>query len=132
MIRTTRSALFIKNLDVPVLIGVFPHERIRPQTVRISLEIVFHPDPDSHPSDTDRIIDTLDYEKALSDILEVCRKETPALLERLAKLIAERILARYSMVRSIVISIQKIPPPVGEGAAESVGITLSFTREGTE
>lgn len=129
MIRVIRSSLFITNIDVPVVIGVFPHERTQPQVVRLSLQIRFQPDRDHHPSETDRVGDTLDYEKVLADILQVCRTETPALLERLAKLIADRIFSRYADVRSIDISIHKVPPPVGEGAAESVGISLSFARE---
>ena len=132
MIRASRSSLFIKNFDVPVTIGVFTHERTHPQLVRLSLEIDFQPNPSAHPSETDRVGDTLDYEKVLDDILDVCRNEAPALLEKLARLIAERIFFRHPEVQSLSISIQKIPPPVGEGAAESVGITLSFIREEIE
>ncbi|MHB8421938.1 MAG: dihydroneopterin aldolase [Leptospirales bacterium] len=129
MIRVTQSSLFITNIDVPVIIGVFPHERTKPQIVRLSLKIIFQPDKDHHPSETDRVADTLDYEKVLLDILYVCGKETPSLLERLAGLIADRIFSRYADIRSISISIHKVPAPVGEGAAESVGIAISFARE---
>jgi dihydroneopterin aldolase len=124
------ASIFIRELDLSVVIGVSPGERKSPQTVRIDLEIAFHFLSDRHPTRTDRVTDTLDYESLISRIIEVSQRHSPALLERFGELIAETLFGHFEQIESLRISLHKIPAPLAEGLLGAVGITLYYSKKG--
>lgn len=88
--RMRPDIVFIKNLALDVIIGIYPHERtnIQPITLNVAMEW------DNRPSaKTDDIALTLDYEK-VSNYIKAFAKNSAFLLvetftERLAKALIE-------------------------------------------
>ncbi len=124
------ASIFIRDLDVSVVIGVSPKERKSPQTIRLDLEIGFCFLSDHLPTLTDRVTDTLDYESLISRIIEVSQRQSPALLERFGELIAETLFGHFDQIESLRISLHKIPAPLAEGMLGAVGITLNYSKKG--
>lgn len=129
MMQVTGRRISIRDLRFTGIVGVFAEERAHHQTLSCSVEIDFECPPDREPTITDRIQDTIDYESVIRDILSVSAAQSPMLLERLARLIAEKISVRYPGIRSLSITLQKVPTPVKDIIAESIGVSITFTPE---
>lgn len=129
MMQVTGRRISIRELRLTATVGVFAQERVHRQTLSCSVDIDFDCLPDREPSLTDRIQDTVDYESVVADIMTVADTQSPMLLERLARLIAEKIAGRHPGIRSISITLQKVPPPVKDIFAESIGVSITFTPE---
>jgi|UniRef100_A0A7C3LSL7 dihydroneopterin aldolase len=129
MMHVTGRRISIRDLRFTGIVGVFAEERSHQQTLSCSVDIDFECPPDREPTFTDRIQDTIDYESVIRDIMSVSAAQSPMLLERLARLIAEKISVRYPGIRSISITLQKVPTPVKDIFAESIGVSITFTPE---
>jgi dihydroneopterin aldolase len=98
--------------------GVRPAERERPQEFRVDIEI----DCDlSEPGKSDRIEDTVDYRQVRSIAREVIEGESQKLLERLAALIADRVL-QMRRVAGVSVRISKRPESMEPIASAAVRI----------
>ncbi len=60
---------------------------------------------------SDRIEDTIDYSAVCSAVIFVAQKNKVRTIERLSRLIAEELLASFSMIESINLEITKLMPP---------------------
>jgi dihydroneopterin aldolase len=125
------ASIFIRDFDVPVVIGISQNERKFPQTVRLDLDVTFRFSQGRHPTHTDRVTDTLDYEAVVSRILSLSQSHSPALLERFGELIAAMLFDEFGQIESLRISLQKIPPPMTDGVLRAVGVTLNYSKKGT-
>jgi dihydroneopterin aldolase len=96
--------IFLHDFKAKTLIGIYPWERIVPQTIRIDLEIAL---PNSRACQSDNIEDALDYSLVVKRINEILTKKHFSLLEALAENIAQTILKEF---RSpwIKVSVAKI------------------------
>ena len=96
--------IFLKDFKAKTVIGVYPWERIVPQTIQLDLEIAL---PNSRAGKTDKIEDALDYALIVERINEILTKKNFSLLEALAEHIAQTILTEF---RSpwVKVSIAKI------------------------
>jgi dihydroneopterin aldolase len=98
--------------------GVRPAERERPQEFKVDIEI----DCDlSEPGKSDRIEDTVDYRQVRSIAREVIEGESQKLLERLAALIADRVL-QLQRVAGVSVRISKRPESMQPIASAAVRI----------
>ena len=98
--------------------GVRPAERERPQEFKVDIEV----DCDlSEPGKSDRIEDTVDYRQLRSIAKEVIEGESQKLLERLAALIADRVL-QLQKVGGVTVRISKRPESMQPIAAAAVRI----------
>jgi dihydroneopterin aldolase len=98
--------------------GVRPAERERPQEFKVDIEV----DCDlSEPGKSDRIEDTVDYRQVRSIAKEVIEGESQKLLERLAALIADRVL-QLQRVGGVTVRISKLPESMQPIAAAAVRI----------
>jgi dihydroneopterin aldolase len=98
--------------------GVRRAERERPQEFKVDIEVGCDL---SEPGKSDRIEDTVDYRQVRSIAKEVIEGESQKLLERLAALIADRVLQLHR-VGGVTVRISKQPESMQPIAAAAVRI----------
>jgi len=81
--------IFLRELKIDTLIGVYEREKRIPQTLQMDLEIAL---PNSRACQSDDIDDALDYAKIVAHIQEVLQSRHFNLLEALAEHIAKILL----------------------------------------
>ncbi len=84
--------IFLQELKVTTLIGIYPWERHAAQTLQLDLEIAL---PTSRACHTDNFEDTLDYAFVVQRINETLAQNHFSLLEALAEHIAQLILMEF-------------------------------------
>ena len=89
----TMDIIFLRELKIDTLIGVYDWERIVPQTLQIDLEICL---PNSLACQTDNIDDALDYSEIVQHLKEVLVSRHFNLLEALAEHIAQILLKDFN------------------------------------
>ena len=88
-LRTAMDIIFLRELKVETLIGVYEWEKRVPQTLQLDLDIAL---PDSHACQSDDIHDALDYSKIVRHIQSALASRHFNLLEALAEHIAQILL----------------------------------------
>ena len=96
--------IFLRELKVETLIGVYEWERRKPQTLQLDLEIGL---PNSRAGHSDDIADALDYADIVSHIQGVLGSRHFNLLEALAEHLAQIMLNDFK-VPWVRISIAKM------------------------
>jgi dihydroneopterin aldolase len=81
--------IFLRELKIDTLIGVYEWEKRVPQTLQIDLEIAL---PNSRAGETDNINDALNYADVVRDIQQALASRHFNLIETLAEAIAEMLL----------------------------------------
>lgn len=84
--------IFLHELKVKTLIGIYPWERDAEQIIQLDLEIAL---PDSRACQTDKLEDALDYSLIVQRIKEALSQQHFSLLEALAEHIAQIILVEF-------------------------------------
>jgi dihydroneopterin aldolase len=84
--------IFLRELKVDTLIGVYEWEKRVPQTLQIDLEIAL---PDSLACQTDNIKDALNYADVVRDIQKALAIRHFNLIETLAETIAQMLLSDF-------------------------------------
>lgn len=99
--------IFIRELKVTTLIGIYERERAIPQTLQLDLDIAM---PNSRACQSDDIHDALDYAEVAKHIQQVLSAGHFSLLEALAEHIARIILQDFNApwVRVSVAKLQAI------------------------
>ncbi len=110
--------VFIKNLQVETIIGIFDWEREVRQVVSIDLEMEFD---NKKAAKSDDIKDALDYKKIGKRVSGYVKKSKHKLVERLAEQIAKIILKEFP-VSGLILSVTK---PGALRGSKSVGITIT-------
>lgn len=119
---TPRETIVIRRLAVEALIGVPDKERAAPQTLFIS--VVITPDQ-CFAQMEDRIEKTVDYQ-AVANWIAACVAEKPRhLIETLAHELAQGILDRFSVARSVEVEVEKHVLP----ETDAVLVRTARTRE---
>ncbi len=85
--------IFLRELKVETLIGVYEWEKRVPQTLQLDLEIAL---PNSRAGQSDDIADALDYAAIVRHIQEVLISRHFNLLEALAEHIAQILLTDFN------------------------------------
>ena len=85
--------IFLRELKVTTLIGIYEWEKRAPQTLQIDLDIAL---PSSRACQTDDINDALDYSKVAQHLQTVLSDGHFSLLESLAEHIAQIILKDFN------------------------------------
>ena len=110
------DTIFISDLRVDMLIGVYDWERKVPQTVQLDLEIGI---PDGRPR-SDRIRETIDYAKVIARIKQSLRENRFLLVERLAEHLAGLVMTEFK-APWVRVSVSKLAV---EKDVKRVGITI--------
>ena len=112
-----KDIIYIKDLRVQTIIGIFDWERKVRQEVSIDLEMVFDC---KKASKTDAIEDTIDYKKITKGIIKFVEESKFQLQETLAESIAALVKKEYN-VNSIKLRVSK---PGALRHAEDVGVII--------
>ena len=98
----------LRGLRVVCVVGVLPEERERAQPLELDIDIYADL---SAAGNSDDLQDTVDYGSVAQTIEEICLEAKVQLLERLAQLVAERLL-ELDGVSTVEVTVKKIRPPV--------------------
>ena len=98
-----QDKVFIEDLEVETIIGIFGWERKVKQTVKISLEMDFNI---SDAAKTDNIDQALDYKSIGKDISGFVVNSSFQLVETMADKIAKRVLKNKS-VEYVKVKVEK-------------------------
>ena len=85
--------IFLRELKVETLIGVYDWERIVPQTLQIDLDIAL---PNNRACQSDDIADALDYSDIVRHLKRVLADRHFNLLEALAEHVAQILLKDFN------------------------------------
>ncbi|MBP3194051.1 MAG: dihydroneopterin aldolase [Cardiobacteriaceae bacterium] len=121
MSEKSSDIVFIKELKIESTIGIFPHEKILPQTLIIDLEM----ECDLSKSVSDKIEDTLDYAAVCNLIIDEAKNSKAELLEKLAFNLIDALFANFSLIDAVRIQIRK---PSALEFTRNVGINIRRTR----
>ena len=112
--------VFIENLEIETIIGIFGWEREVKQIVRISLEMSFDI---SKAGKSDNIDDALDYKKLGKSIVNFVENSSFFLVEKMAEEIASLVL-KNEQIEEIKLRVEK---PGALRGSKSVGVEILRT-----
>ncbi len=115
--KQVKDIIYINDLRVETIIGIFGWEKEVPQEVSIDIEINFDC---KKASKNDSIQDTLDYKKITKDVIKFVQGSTFKLQESLAEGITQFIKKKYK-VDSIKLRVSK---PGALRHAKDVGVII--------
>ena len=100
------DTIFISDLRLDILVGVYDWEKKVPQKVQFDLEIGL---PGGKAAASDRLADTIDYAAIASRIEISLAKNYFGLLEKLAEHIAELVMREFKSPW-VKVSVTKLAP----------------------
>ncbi len=118
MAKKTSGTIFIRELKIPCLIGIFDWERKKKQTVSIDLEF---PALIQKAAKSDHIRDAVDYKKIAKHTIAFVSKSKFYLIETLIENLAAQLLKEFKL-SEITIQIEK---PGAIRGARTVGICIT-------
>jgi len=118
-----QDKIYIRDLLVRCVIGIFPEERRMPQDVL--LNITMRSDLRKAGA-SDRLEDSVDYKAVKQKILAMAEDSSFQLVERLAERVAE-ICLEDRRVRCAIVSVEK---PTALRFAKSVGVEIVREQSG--
>ena len=113
--------VFIENLTIETVIGIFDWERDIKQAVSIDLEMDYDIGP---AAATDRIEDTLDYKAVAKRLIRFVEQSEFQLVETLAERCAEIVLAEFPVERLKL----KLSKPGAVRGSSAVGVIIERGR----
>ena len=117
------DTVFIEDLRIETVIGIYDWERQIRQVVALDLEMVFD---NRKPAATDKIADTLDYKAVAKRLIAFVESSTFQLVETLAERCAEIVLAEFE-VRWLRLRLAK---PGAVRGSKAVGVVIERGRAG--
>ena len=115
--------IFISELKLDVLIGIYAWEHEVPQTIQLDIELAVDASRCAHSG---RIADTVDYAKVVARIAETVAGRHFTLLEKLAEELAAMILREFA-TPWVRLSIAKLAPLRG---VRRLGLTIERGSRG--
>lgn len=106
--------------------GASDEERAHPQPFSCDIDAWFDA---SAPAASDALEDTVDYGALAVLVAGVVAETSFALLERLAREVADRVLEAHQAVWRLSVTVRKLRPPVPVDVG-SIGVTLVRERQG--
>jgi dihydroneopterin aldolase len=117
--------IFISGLSLHAYHGVVPYEGRVGQTFTIDLKL----DIDlSTAARSDKVADTVSYDQVVAAATEAFTAQKFKLIEAAAGSVADTVLARFSRVRAIEVTIHKPHAPIAATFSD-VGVTLLRKRQ---
>jgi len=115
-------SIHLNNLSFFSYHGLYDHERVEGNFFTVNATIHYHP-----AGMVDSIEQTVDYVSIYELIKQRMAVATP-LLETIVMELTENILAQYSLVEEVCISLTKVKPPIANFEG-SVGVSYSIKRK---
>jgi FolB domain-containing protein len=117
------DSIFVRRLRLPVRVGVTEEERSRPQFVLLDLDLRRDL---ARAGASDDLAETVDYGAITSGVASLLEGTEVSLLERLAQVVAEFLLA-LDGVLEVTVNVAKEAPPIREETS-SVGVRIVRTK----
>jgi FolB domain-containing protein len=114
----------IRGLEVGGRHGVHEAERVLGQRFVVDIDMVLAHD---RSTTTDDLADTVDYATIADDVADIIGGEPVALLERLCRIIADRVLAD-AVVSAVTVTVAK-PQVAIRHVLDDVSVTLHVERD---
>lgn len=114
----------IRGLEVAGRHGVHEAERVLGQRFVADIDMVLAHD---RSTTTDDLADTVDYATIADDVADIIAGEPVALLERLCRIIADRVLAE-PVVAAVTVTVAK-PQVAIRHVLDDVSVTLHVERD---
>ena len=118
------DTIFITGLVIHARHGVMDHETEVGQRFVIDLELYTDLSESSH---TDRLVDTVSYANVVTTATSAFKNTNYKLLERAAGAVADAILAAFSRIRSVKVTVHKPHAPIA-AIFDDVGVVLTRNR----
>lgn len=118
--------IFVRGLALHAYHGVMPHEAKVGQTFMLDLDLEIDL---SAAARSDKVIDTVSYDKVVECTAEAFCSERHRLIEAAAGCVADAMLAAFPRVRSVRVTIHKPHAPIA-ATFEDVGVALVRSRHG--
>jgi dihydroneopterin aldolase len=118
------DVVFIEDLRIETVIGIYDWERKIRQTVALDLEMAFD---NRKPAASDRIEDTLDYKKVAKRLIAFVEESHFELVETLAERCAEIVLNEFG-VRWLRLTLAK---PGAVTGSKAVGVIIERGKRPT-
>lgn len=113
--------IFLRGLRVDALIGVYPHERLRPQPLLVDIELrLAH----SRACYSDELADAVDYGEVVQQVRRLAAANRCLLLEAFAQQVADALLASCPAT-AVTMTVCK---PGIFAEADAVGVTIHRER----
>lgn len=112
--------VFVRDLVLPCRIGVYSHEKLGEQRVRINLELICG----EHPAINDEHANVVCYDQIITEIKQLIGIEHINLVETLAERIAALCLADHR-VHQAKVRVEKLDV---FAEAEAVGVEIERSR----
>ena len=116
--------VFIHGLSLHAYHGVMAHEAKVGQTFTLDLELEIDL---SAAARSDKVVDTVSYDKVVDCVSEAFRAQRFRLIEAAVGRVADAVLAAFSRVTSVRVTIHKPHAPIAATFSD-VGVTLLRTR----
>src|SRR3979411_2940436 len=118
------DTIFISGVVIHARHGVMEHETEVGQRFVIDLELSVDL---SDSSRTDRLVDTVSYSSVVATATAAFKNTNYKLLERAAGAVADSILAAFSRIRSVKVTVHKPHAPIA-AVFDDVGVVLTRAR----
>ncbi|MEN9208093.1 MAG: dihydroneopterin aldolase [Gloeomargarita sp. GMQP_bins_120] len=102
------DALYLHNIRAYGYTGFLPEERTLGQWFAVDLKLELSLEK---AAQTDDIADTVDYRGVIEQVQSTIAGARFYLLERLAHVLAEKVLA-WPLVRGVTVRVTKVAPPI--------------------
>ena len=113
--------LFIRQLALECIIGVYDWERLQPQRLWLDIEVGL----DLSTACSDNLADTLDYAALAQQITQWCQGSRFELIESLALYLIEQLFAQHRQCQTLTLTLTKPQALPGEAVP---GIRLHRRR----
>jgi dihydroneopterin aldolase len=115
--------VLIRGLEFYAHHGVPAEEQVIGHRYRVDLEMEIEGGCD----ETDDVSETVDYGAAATQVVAIAQGHRYKTVEKLAKVLAQRLLAEHACIQRISVTVMKRLPPAPI-MAEEAGVRLSMSR----
>jgi dihydroneopterin aldolase len=120
----TAGVVELRGLRVTALVGILPEELERPQPLELDIDV--HVDVAAAAA-SDDLADAVDYGAVCDAAVAAVQAGPVGLLERLAHVVAEAVLAVDARIDAAEVVVRKLRPPVPHQLATS-GVRVRLDR----
>lgn len=114
--------VYIRELEIETIIGIYDWERERKQVVSLDLEMAWDIKPAAASEDIEK---TLDYKAVAKNLIDFISKAEFLLVETLAEEVAQRVINDFG-VSAIKLRVGK---PGAVTGSKDVGVIIERTRD---
>ncbi len=118
---TNKDVVFIEELVVNTIIGIYNWERVTPQPVLIDLALF---NDTQKVANDHSLLDGVNYKKVCEDVSQWTQAMQAELVEELAEYLADKLLANYPISKVTI----KISKPIAIKQASKVGVQITRER----